>query len=33
LNDSALVNSAVDVDFEEATTKYKNIRLIFGFTI
>jgi len=33
LNDSALVNSAVDVDFEEATTRYRNIRLIVGFTI
>jgi hypothetical protein len=33
LNDSPLVGAAVDTDFEEAETKYKNFRLIVGFTI
>ena len=33
LNDSALVDAAVDTDFEEAETKYQNFRLIVGFSI
>jgi hypothetical protein len=33
LNDSPLLNTAVDTDFEEATTKYRSFRLIVGFTI
>ena len=33
LNDSPLVGSVVDTDFEEAETKYQNFRLIVGFTI
>ncbi|HET9253501.1 MAG TPA: hypothetical protein VFP58_15415 [Candidatus Eisenbacteria bacterium] len=33
LNDSPLFGTAVDTDFEEAETRYRNFRLIVGFTI
>ena len=33
LNNSPLVGSLVDTNFEEASTRYRNFRLIVGFTI
>lgn len=33
LNDSPLLDAAVDTDFEEAETRYRNFRLIVGFTL
>ena len=33
LNDSPLVSGAVETDFEAASTRYRNFRLIVGFTI